>query len=384
VVISVRYIRMGADGMKVAIVGGSVAGLNAACELAQNSDAEITLYEEHPEIGKPVQCAEGYVDRDTVIGPPLTNSIDTTVKKMIIKLSSDGFSKIITIPKMTDFWVVDRVRYEQGLAKKCENLGVEILTNQKAKIKDLEVKNDYVIDASGYPSQTSIEYNFKRNYKKVGFAIQYTIKGDFTKYCNDKGESTVLFGLRGNRGLGYYWIFPKSQDVANVGIGWADRPAKISELEEIVKSEGVKGEVIRRTGGRLACEPLQQMVYNNVLLVGDAAGLVDPFWGEGIENAIISARVASKCIMNNSVGGYRRNVMKLIGHRLETGDHLRSLWYTLDFKTFAEFLSIAGEVPIEVLDNQSRMRIEMLKRPILMSKIGLCILKKKIEGQHGE
>jgi len=362
--------------MKVAIVGGSVAGLNAACELAQNSDAEITLYEEHPEIGKPVQCAEGYIDLGA--GRPPLEVIDTIVRRAIIKMSNGGDSKEFSISFPGGiFWIIDRQKYERGLAKKCEGLGVEIFTGKKASVRELRDKNDYVIDASGYPSQTSKEYHFEHEYKNIGRTIQYTLEGDFTSYCDKKREASVLLRFDKSH-LGYYWLFPKSQNRANVGIGWFDGYPNISELEKIIELENIEGDIVRRSGGCIPCQPLPVFIYDNVLLVGDAAGLVVPFWGEGIENAIISAHIASRCIIEENVQNYRREVMKLIGRKIEMGNRLKDMWYMLDFKTFGDFFSIAGDVPFDSLDNPLYMGVEMLKRPILMSKIGLCVLKNKL------
>jgi flavin-dependent dehydrogenase len=56
------------------------------------------------------------------------------------------------------------------------------------------------------------------------------------------------------------------------------------------------------------------------LLTGDAAGLVDPFTGEGIRFAIKSGRLAAECLLAGRPGRYNSLVNRRIGqsHRLGT------------------------------------------------------------------
>lgn len=104
---------------------------------------------------------------------------------------------------------------------------------------------------------------------------------------------------------GYFWIFPLENGVANVGIGMR---------HDVLKKRGVDlkralDEVIHRppyahrfkdarpledpVGWNLPVGSTRRKSYGNgVLLLGDAAGLIDPFTGEGIGNALYSARFA--------------------------------------------------------------------------------------------
>jgi flavin-dependent dehydrogenase len=51
----------------------------------------------------------------------------------------------------------------------------------------------------------------------------------------------------------------------------------------------------------------------NALLVGDAAGLVDPMLGEGIRHAVDSGRLAADSVLNGRISGYTRLVHREIG-----------------------------------------------------------------------
>jgi geranylgeranyl reductase family protein len=107
---------------------------------------------------------------------------------------------------------------------------------------------------------------------------------------------------------GYGWIFPK-RDHANVGVGgWgAEGPRLRGRLARLAASYGlplsalseVKGHRLptRRPGGSVAA--------GRVLLVGDAAGLVDPLSGDGIYEAFVSARLAADSILAGELTSYQ-------------------------------------------------------------------------------
>jgi geranylgeranyl reductase family protein len=104
---------------------------------------------------------------------------------------------------------------------------------------------------------------------------------------------------------GYFWIFPLVNGMANVGIGMRHQDIKkknidlLKVLENAIHSPKfserfANAELIDKIKGWNL--PTGGVFRPNhaagVLLVGDAAGLVDPFTGEGIGNAMTSAHIA--------------------------------------------------------------------------------------------
>ena len=125
------------------------------------------------------------------------------------------------------------------------------------------------------------------------------------------------FGLDiGGMPGGYGWLFPKG-DHLNIGIGgWRYvGPGLRQALQELVLFYGFDPKdlwglrgyhlPIRRQGSPLA--------DGNIVLVGDAAGLIDPMTDEGIHSAFWSGRVASRHIAEYVSGA----VPDLDGYRLE-------------------------------------------------------------------
>ncbi len=104
---------------------------------------------------------------------------------------------------------------------------------------------------------------------------------------------------------GYAWVFPKG-DHANVGVGgWQSEGPKLREhLERACEAHGLEPDELeelrghrlplRRPGTRIAAE--------RALLVGDAAGLIDPVSGDGMYECFVSSRLAAAAILDLLAG----------------------------------------------------------------------------------
>ena len=147
---------------------------------------------------------------------------------------------------------------------------------------------------------------------------------------------------------GYFWIFPLENGLANVGIGMvmSDMKAKNIDLakamEDIVATNPLFKE---RFANAKKLTPIKawslpfgskkrKVHANNVLLVGDAAGLVDPFSGEGVGNAMLSgklaAEVASEAISANDMSEeflarYEQRLWKAVEDELATSYKMQKL-----------------------------------------------------------
>jgi len=73
----------------------------------------------------------------------------------------------------------------------------------------------------------------------------------------------------------------------------------------------------------------ERLATERTLLVGDAAGLVDPFLGEGIRYAVRSARLAAEASAKDEVRAYTPGVQQEIGAGLRWARWLARLFYGL-------------------------------------------------------
>ena len=107
---------------------------------------------------------------------------------------------------------------------------------------------------------------------------------------------------------GYYWLFPTGRDTANVGVGMVleTLPRTPDHLRELlltlVQEDPALGARLQgaRLVGKVVGWPLSTydarlpVVGERVMLVGDAAGFINPLNGEGIQYALLSGRWAAE------------------------------------------------------------------------------------------
>ena len=108
---------------------------------------------------------------------------------------------------------------------------------------------------------------------------------------------------------GYGWLFPKADHI-NIGVG-AFAPAagaSHAQIKQVTRALlldyaqqklGVTT-LAHITGQQLGMGGHNYIPRGRVLLVGDAAGLVDPLTGEGIHSAIVSGQAAAAALLSNS------------------------------------------------------------------------------------
>jgi geranylgeranyl reductase family protein len=107
--------------------------------------------------------------------------------------------------------------------------------------------------------------------------------------------------------FGYYWVFPKSDHV-NVGlIRWAaaDGPPVRGLLDEFIDTrDDLRGRrVLRRLGGVIPATTVSRFQWENCLVVGDAAGMLNPLTGGGYICGFLSAKLAAQTCVEAFAGG---------------------------------------------------------------------------------
>jgi geranylgeranyl reductase family protein len=110
---------------------------------------------------------------------------------------------------------------------------------------------------------------------------------------------------------GYGWIFPKGDHV-NVGVGgWGtEGPLLRAHLRTLCDHYGVDvDELSNLRGHRLPMRRAGTKLANGrALVVGDAAGVLDPVSGDGIYEALVSGKLAAEQIIAGDIPGYERAV----------------------------------------------------------------------------
>lgn len=125
----------------------------------------------------------------------------------------------------------------------------------------------------------------------------------------------------------YAWAFPKA-DHLSVGIGGfaPGRHPLRRQLEAHARRLGL--EVPKARGHPLPVyRPARRLGTRRVLLVGDAAALVDPFFGEGMRYAIWSASQAAEALLAGDVAGYTRRIRRFMDREMRAARFLAEVFY---------------------------------------------------------
>ena len=131
------------------------------------------------------------------------------------------------------------------------------------------------------------------------------IRGYFTDVEGPSNQADLHFNKESFPG--YCWLFPTGKNQANVGVGVVlDTIPSGNRLKELLNhliknNEALNkrlknAKLVGQIGGwpLTTYNPNQPLIENRVMLVGDAAGLVNPLNGEGIQYALLSGRWASE------------------------------------------------------------------------------------------
>ena len=142
---------------------------------------------------------------------------------------------------------------------------------------------------------------------------------------------------------GYAWIFPKG-DHLNVGAG-VFRPRATGERgDSSVRAELHKailrylelvGVPKREDELTFHAHPLPvwngldrlQTTDNRVLLAGDSAGLINPFFGDGILHALRSGQIAARCVLDGTQSGYTGEIGREFKANFDSALKLSKFFY---------------------------------------------------------
>jgi geranylgeranyl reductase family protein len=179
-------------------------------------------------------------------------------------------------------------------------------------------KTKYLVGADGVYTKIGAWSGLVKK-RKIGSALEVELAGL-------DHPQTALIGF-GRVKEGYSWSFPKA-DHYSVGIGGRHGENLRQELDSWLDCLGYKGERNFKVYGHALPEAVvgARLQKGNILLVGDAAGLVNPLTGEGIRYAIQSGRIAASAIVANKVESYSRRIYEQIGGDLRFSYFIRAIF----------------------------------------------------------
>ena len=283
-----------------------------AARAAAEQGADVILLEEHPQVGLPVSCAEGLSLnglKDAGVEPK-PDVVSQEITRVRVYAPNGRYLELTSSD-----WVgytINRNVFDRILSEMAVDAGAELMTNSKAAgvLKQngtvsgvsvirggeaLRIEAKVVIGADGYASTVRRSAGLGRWYPDFVTCAQYRL-GNLSLDEPDVNE----FRLGSKVAPGAYaWVFPKSEEVANVGLGvrriHAEPP--IAYLKRFIDSDPRfrKAKVLMVNGGITPASGIvDEIVGDGVMLVGDAAGQLIPCTGAGVHAGVVAGRMAGE------------------------------------------------------------------------------------------
>ena len=168
----------------------------------------------------------------------------------------------------------------------------------------------------------------------------------------------------------YGWVFPHG-DTMSIGTGSADKGFSLrGGVAKLRSDAGLQGlETLRREGAPIPMKPLRRWDNGrDVVLAGDAAGVVAPASGEGIYYAMAGGRMAADAVLQmfksgdaRALAGARKSFMKAHGRVFWVLGIMQRFWYSSD-KRRERFVSICKDKDVQQLTFESYMNKELVRK----------------------
>jgi digeranylgeranylglycerophospholipid reductase len=345
----------------IGIIGAGPIGGYLAAELSKNNYS-IALFEQHKEIGIPMNCAGLITPRvfDT-FSIPKQNIIHNEIQGAHIH-SPSGYTLSIGGDK-THAVSIDRTAFDRYLVEIATKRKTELYLGEKIVSIQSEKDSVELVTADGKKTTCSILIGADGPFSKVRDLYGFPQPREYLRGIGAIVENMSLNPsfveiFVGNRiAPGFFaWMIPINRDGTKARIGLCiSREHKKSPqyyfqnmFKEFPTASFLKSaQIIEKTGGIIPLGPLSQTVKDNILLVGDAAAQVKPTSGGGIYMGLVSANHCV-AIINESkrkegfstdvLHGYHQAWRKDIGKELYMGMQFRRIYGKLTDGDFDKYI----------------------------------------------
>lgn len=374
----------------VVVVGGGPAGATAADDLARRGRRVLLL----DRAGRIKPCGGA-------IPPRAIKDFDIPDELLVAKARSARMiapsNTKVDIPIEGGFvGMVDREQFDEWLRERAASHGAIRRNGKFERVgKDSDgtstisfvdgntgerqtVRARSIIGADGARSAVAQQTIPDADKTKYVFAYHEIVKAPALK-PHDYDDTRCDVFYQGHVSPDFYgWVFPHG-DTLSIGTGSADKGFSLrnatSTLREAV---GLKGAVtLRREGAPLPMKPLR--CWDNgrdVVLAGDAAGVVAPASGEGIYYAMLGGRLAGDAVEELLATGNVRSLAKARKRFMK--DHrkvfwvlgiMQYFWYSSD-KRRERFVDMCKDKDVQKLTFDAYMNKELVRaKPMAHVKI---------------
>nr|WP_294553102.1 geranylgeranyl diphosphate reductase [uncultured Rhodopila sp.] len=365
------------------VVGGGPSGSTAATELARAGRNVVLL----DRAGRIKPCGGAIPPRlirdfgipDSLICARITSArmVAPSSKGVDMPIETGGYVGMVNRDEF-DEWLRDRAAKcgAQRITGTFETVtrdpdGVAVV-NYHPKGADksappLRLRAKVVVGADGAKSKVALQCVKGAEYVKYVFAYHEIIKAPAENFDPDRCD--VYY--QGKISPDFYgWVFPHGK-TASVGSGSAHKGFSLrTSVKDLRAEAGLSGaETIRGEGAPIPMRPMKRWDNGkDVVLAGDAAGVVAPASGEGIYYAMEGGRlagVAAEAFLATGnaeeLKSARRVFMKAHGRVFWILGMMQWFWYSTD-KRRERFVSICADKDVQRLTWESYMEKKLTRK----------------------
>ncbi len=374
----------------VIVVGAGPAGSTAA-RFAAEMGVSVLLLEKDRDVGYPVRCGEAISKAGVEeFIPSNPKWICANINKF--SLNAPNGTEAILEFKDTGY-VLERRIFDYEIAKLAANAGAEIVT--RAYVNGLIIENDtvcgvryeyrgeliearakVVIAADGVESrvgrwaglQTHIDFRDMESCVQITAAVPSV------------NTDTCYFYLGQEFAPGgYFWVFPKGEGIANIGLGVGGMTGKKQQsamafLDRFMGKKYPNASVLTSIAGGVPCSPtLKKISAPGIMLVGDAARQVNPLSGGGIASGMIGGKIAGgiagSAVKNNrpdEILTYDKAWHNRLGKRHETFNKIKEGIYNFSDDKFNKIADAFNSVPVDKRTLGKLFTTALIQQPSLL------------------
>ena len=376
----------------VVVVGGGPAGATAATELARDGFSVLLL----DRAGRAKPCGGAIPPRlvadfdipDSLIVARATSARMVSPSERQIDMPIVGGYIGMVDREHFDEWLRERAAASgalrrdgtfEALERDVDGVAVVRYSQRGRTVSDSaqgRVRARLVIGADGARSEVARQAVAGAQRGRCVFAYHEILR---MPPSHDGASARCEVHYRGRLSPDFYgWVFPHG-DTVSVGTGSADKGFSLrSAVGELRRSVALAGaETLRREGAPLPMKPLPRWDNGrDVLLVGDAAGVVAPASGEGIYYAMASARMAASAAAKalrtgdaRALSAARRDFMRAHGRVFWVLGVMQWFWYSSDRRR-ERFVSMCRDPDVQQLTFDAYMHKRLVrKRPLAHVRI---------------